>query len=534
MAGVADHFVHGMAARGMRAVFGLPGGGGNLDVIDAAGRANVRFVLTSTETGSALAAVGYAEVAGAAGACLTTLGPGAASVVNGVACAYLDRAPLLVVTDAYAGGASAPFPHQRLDHAALFAPVTKWSGRIDPGDAGKAIDRAFWELGTEPPGPVHLDWPGDGAMAVPAPATATKASSSAPVAEPDAERARFDGLLSHARKPLLIVGLGARRAEDAPAIRDLCEACGVPALVTYKGKGVVPDRHDWWAGLFTNGAVERPVIAESDLLIGIGFDPVEILPRPWTHAAPIVSVAPWRMTPDCGVPFAAQHVGPVAPWVRTLRDRSSSTSWDPARVRALVRDAGRALDIRGTGMTAQDVVGVVAGRCATRTRVTVDAGAHMFAATTGWPVDAPHDLLISNGLSTMGFALPAAIGAAVADAARPVVALTGDGGLLICLGELATVVRERLRVITVVFNDASLSLIEIKQRQRRLQASGTDLGGIEWPRIAEGFGMPAWSASSPAELDLAVESALGVAGPSLIEATTDRSNYAATLRAIRG
>ena len=106
-----------------------------------------------------------------------------------------------------------------------------------------------------------------------------------------------------------------------------------------------------------------------------------------------------------------------------------------------------------------------------------------------WPVSEPNGMLISNGLSTMGFALPAAIGAALLDRARPVVALTGDGGLLMCLGELLTAARERLPVITIVFSDASLSLIEIKQQARRLNAAGVALGDIDWPAIAEGFGV---------------------------------------------
>ena len=98
-------------------------------------------------------------------------------------------------------------------------------------------------------------------------------------------------------------------------------------------------------------------------------------------------------------------------------------------------------------------------------------------------------MLISNGLSTMGFALPAAIGAALVDRDRPVVALTGDGGLLMCAGELLTAVREKLRIITIVFSDASLSLIEIKQQARRLEPSGVALGAVDWPALAGSFGV---------------------------------------------
>jgi acetolactate synthase-1/2/3 large subunit len=115
-----------------------------------------------------------------------------------------------------------------------------------------------------------------------------------------------------------------------------------------------------------------------------------------------------------------------------------------------------------------------------------------------------------------------------------VVALTGDGGLLMCAGELLTAVRERLRIIVIVFNDASLSLIEIKQQARRLDAAGVALGDVNWSRVAEGFGVPSFVAATETELEQAVTAARKIAGPTLIEARIDRSNYAATLRAVRG
>ena len=145
----------------MAFVFGVPGGGSNLDLIEAAGHAGLPFVLTSTETGAALAAIAQAEISGRPGACLTTLGPGVASVVNGVACAWLDRAPLIVFTDSPAVSSDGIFSHQRLDHRALLAPVTKWSATLSAENADavmrEAIDRAM----TEPRGPVHIECPAD-------------------------------------------------------------------------------------------------------------------------------------------------------------------------------------------------------------------------------------------------------------------------------------------------------------------------------------------------------------------------------------
>jgi acetolactate synthase-1/2/3 large subunit len=158
----------------------------------------------------------------------------------------------------------------------------------------------------------------------------------------------------------------------------------------------------------------------------------------------------------------------------------------------------------------------------------------MFPATMLWPVFEPNQMLISNGLSTMGFALPAAIGAALAVRDRPVVALTGDGGLLICAAELLTAVREKLRIIVIVFSDASLSLIEIKQQRRRHRPSGVALGSVKWPALAESFGAAAFVADDEPTLASAIDQAMTCDGPVLIEARIDRSNYARTLEAVRG
>ena len=506
-------------------IFGVPGGGGNLDIIEAASSAGLPFVLTSTETAAAIAAIAQAEVTGRPGACLTTLGPGAASVVNGVACASLERAAILVLTDSNPIGGGGAFTHQQIDQLGLFAPLAKWSGRLADASAAHTINAAFAALHTMPPGPVHVDYPGDVRVLQLPPPDDPASREVPPLAGVEVDRGRV-------RRPILLVGLGARQRDDAAAIRQLCERVRVPAMVTYKAKGVVPDQHPWFAGVFTNGAIERTLIDESDLLIGVGLDPVELLPRPWTFNQPIFGIGRWRMD-DRHVPFVAQLVGEISEALVGLESALPVSDWDAGRVAAHVQQLRDATDIPTAGLSAQRVVDTVAATAPAGCRVTVDAGAHMFPATMRFPVRDVNGMLISNGLSTMGFALPAAIGAALVDPA-PVIALTGDGGLLMCAGELLTAARERLRIIVVVFNDAALSLIEIKQQARQLRPGGVALGDVRWRAVAEGFEIPSFGASTDDELAQAMAAALRIDGPSLIEAKVDRSNYGAMLRAIRG
>jgi acetolactate synthase-1/2/3 large subunit len=531
MSAVSDLIARRLVDAGVRTVFGVPGGGGNLDLIESAGRVGLPFVLTSTEAGAAIASTAQAEVAGRPGACLATIGPGAASLTNGVACAHLDRAPLVVLTDCHPLAAGGTYIHQQLDHRALFAPIAKWSGCLTQESAGRTIDEAFAAVLTEPPGPVHLDCPAD-VTDVRERQTAPRAGPRA--APPDGESLeRLADLVGASRKPLLIVGLGARRPDDAAAIRALCDRRGLPALVTYKAKGVVPDAHPAYAGVFTNAAIERPIVESCDLIIGVGLDPVELLPRPWTFGQPVVYVGRWPVASG-HVPFRLQVIADVAVGASAIGDALSAAAWDAEAAGASRRRQRLMADACGGALTAEDVVEIAAERLAPHARVTVDAGAHMLPATLRWPVAEPGGLLISNGLSTMGFALPAAVGAALADRGRPVVALTGDGGLLMCAGELLTAVRERLRIITVVFSDASLSLIEIKQRQRGRRGAATGLGSINWRALADAFGAAAWAAADEASLRDALDGAAAWAGPSLIEARIDPSTYGRLLRIVRG
>lgn len=541
MTTIADLIIRRLREAGVNAIFGVPGGGSNLDLIAAATRARMPFVLTSTETAAAIAAIAQAEITGRPGVCLTTLGPGAASAVNGIACAWLDRAPVLIFTDSHPSSARDCI-HQRLDHQALFAPVAKWSASLTAERADETVREALVRAMTPPYGPVHLDCPGDvlsvavgpGPVVSDALGTSSATTPGAESTEPATDWwTRAAPLLSRSHRPQLLVGLGARRAEDAAAVRSFCERRGVPALVTYKAKGVVPDDHAWFAGVVTNAAIERPMIGEADLLIGIGLDPVELIPRPWIAAAPIVNIGPFAAA-AAHVPFAAQRVGEIAAGLREIEPQLPTCEWNCDRIRA-TRDERRAqISSPGGEFTAQRVVDVAARRLAPVARVTVDAGAHMFPATMLWPVSEPNGMLISNGLSTMGFALPAAIGAALTDRERPVVALTGDGGLLMCMAELSTAVRERLPIIVIVFADEALSLIQIKQHQRALDAAGVALGRVAWASLAESFGAAGFTASDEAQLDRAVEEALAVRGPSLIAARIDPSTYGRTLRAIRG
>jgi acetolactate synthase-1/2/3 large subunit len=533
---VPDLVVSHLIAAGVRALFGVPGGGTNLDLMDAARRAGLPFVLSQTETAGALMACAQAEITGRPGACLCTLGPGTSSIVNGVAHAWLDRVPLIVFTDRHPDSADA-FLHQRLDHEALLAPVAKHYLRLQGETDEAQISTAIACSLASPFGPVHVDCAlATSGVQGPTPGHRTEDTGRSEWT-PDVGHRTSDVVrrfLTSAAHPLVIAGLGSANPDAARALRTFCERHAIPALVTYKAKGVMPDRSPLFAGIFTNGAIERPILEQADLLIGVGFDPVELLPRAWSFTAPIVSCG-LPMPAQRHVPFAAEIVGAIPDALDQLsRAYDRTAGWNMDDVRRAAEAQRAAVRVDGSRLSPARAIAIGAEAIGARARVTVDAGAHMLPALALWPADEPRQLLISNGLSTMGFALPSAIGASLLDRERQVVALTGDGGLLMCLGELKTAVREQARVLTIVLNDSALSLIKIKQDRRGLASNGVALGEIDWCAVAGGVGMPAWRADDERSLERALGAALEVTGPALLDVRVDPAVYPATLAAVRG
>ncbi|MBR0671783.1 thiamine pyrophosphate-dependent enzyme, partial [Neoroseomonas soli] len=344
-------------------------------------------------------------------------------------------------------------------------------------------------------------------------------------------------ILASARRPVVVAGLEAMDA--AAELRALVAALGCPALVTYKAKGVIADADPHFAGIFTCGAAEGPVLDRADAVVMVGADPVEFIPKPWRWPVPVIEVA----TAPRALPYASPAAalsGAIAPAVAALAEGAARSAWDTAEIASLREAWLRALandPRRGAGLGPQRVVEITQAACRKAgfdPRAAVDAGAHMFPATTFWQCERPGDLLISNGLATMGFAVPAAIAAALHDPTRGALAFTGDGGLLMGLGELATAAVLGARVVVVAFNDATLSLIDIKKEKRDLPE-----GALGWPRAdlaaaMRSMGGLGLTANSEAEFAVALEQACAAKGPALIDVAVDPSGYPAQIKALRG
>jgi len=523
-----------LAGAGVRRVFGFPGGGSNLDVVEALADAGIDFALARTETSAAFMACAAAELSGAPGVVLVGNGPGLTSVVNGVAHARLDRVPLLVLSDRYADEERELTGHQVLDQIALLAPLTKLSATLEPRTAAATLDRALELCRQAPRGPVHLDLPRDLGTAPVWPADSDAPGH--PATEP-ADVGRLASRFAGAQRPVVLVGLEAADGVDPDDLLALVAWARAPVLSTYKAKGVFPETHPCWAGILTGGQIEQPILEAADVVLAIGLDPVELLGRPWAPTAEVLSIRA-DVTGDAYLDPVAGCVGAVGEIVAALArspQPASASRWGVSEI-AAYRDSVAARLRLGPddALTAWRIVEAVRDAAGDDATVAVDAGAHMFPAAVFWRASRPRGFLISNGLASMGFAVPAAIAAALAEPDRLSVALTGDGGLAYDLAELETAKRLGARILVVVFNDASLSLIRVKQVAAGRRREVLDLGPTAFDVAAAAFGVHGHAAADVAQLRRALGAALQNGGVQLIDARLSGDEYGDTVAVIRG
>lgn len=280
--------------------------------------------------------------------------------------------------------------------------------------------------------------------------------------------------------------------------------------------------------------MEDPVIAAADLVVALGLDTVELIPRPWPHAAPVIALSPWP-TDNASIRPAVELIGPLSDLIGEIGPLPDG--WDPAFAPD-VRGRDRAALLAGPtskGLSPTDVVRTVRAAAPAGSVATVDSGAHMFPVSIFWSAEEPATFLASSGLATMGFSVPAAIAAALAAPDRRIFCFTGDGGLGMVMAELETLARLHLSITVIVFNDSTLSLIKLKQRAGSHGGTGAvSYRPTDFAAIALACGVPAQRVRDVAELDAAIRRSVASDGPAVIDAVTDASEYAHILRVVRG
>lgn len=529
---VAEAMAEELKRAGVDRVFGLPGGE-VLMLIDALRRQGVEFVLCRHEANAGLMAAVYGKLKGVPGVVIATLGPGASNLLLPVANSLLDREPLLAISAQVPSTWSAARIHQRLPLLEIFRPITKLARAITPINCRAAVREALAASIAEPAGPTYLTVSSDVtrvvSVAPESPAVAlTLGSALLPLGNPEAAAAEIRRRLESAERPVLAVGMGAH-PEHAALVRRWVEEWGLPVTVTPKIKGIVDESHPLFAGVITGMALDRVMVeglARADLIVGLGLDPAEI-DGDWHELFPMLWLldSAWAtgVVPTSDL-VACDH----GRLLEALLSKPAPRIWaDPlTEARAERR---RVLQGPGGGLGFLSPVGAVRALAVAlpeHTIVTNDVGSHKYLFGQFWPSRMPGTFFMSNGLSGMGYGLPAAIAAKLARPDQPVLAVLGDGGFSMNSQELETARRSGVKILVAVLADSSYSLIRMGQRKQGLERYGVDFEPIDSVLTAQSCGVRGCRVASEAELTDRTREALAKDEITVVEIPIRADDYA--------
>ena len=531
---------------GVTHVFGIPGEE-NIRLVDAISRSSIRYVLARHEQGASFMAEVYGRLTGRAGVCSATLGPGAINLLLGIADATTNSTPLIALSAQVGMDRSFKESHQGVDLVSMFAPVTKWSAlAATPGAVPEILRKAFKLAQTERPGAVYLAVPEDVEQA-PAQGEPLPVNVPRPDEPSTGQVDRAAALLRAAASPIVLAGHGAARAGAGPALRRFAETLGIPVATTFHGKGVFPDDHPLALGAvgFMRHDYVNFGFDHADLIIAVGyelqeFDPARINPGGdkkiiHLHRFPAEVDAHYDVAvglhSDIGRSLdalAAELDAPRAPAAETGPRTPAAPGGN--RIRALLA-AELARGQRDDRFPLAPARIVADTRAALRREdiVLVDTGALKMWMARLYPTYEPNTCLISNGLSTMAWTVPGAIGAKIARPDRRVLVATGDGAFLMNSQEIETALRLGLAFVILIWVDDAYGLISWKMDLEIGHNVDTKFGNPDFVAYAESFGAAGYRITAAGELLPALRAALAADTVSVIACPVD---YAANLELI--
>lgn len=511
-----------LAAHGVDTVFGIPGTH-NLEIYRHLAASGVRHIGTRHEQGAGYAADGYARTTGRPGVALVTTGPAVLNTAAAVGQAYSDSVPILVVSPglplrhpAFGNG----MLHETKDQSAALAAVAAASLRpTSVADIPVTIAQAFVTMTRGRPRPVHLEVPLDvlaETAEVDVPVAEPTARCPAPTAQVSAAARR----LADANRPVLIVGGGARGA--AAQVRRLAERLGAPVVTTTNGKGVLPDDHPLALGAGVHLPAVRELVLDADAVLAVG---TELAPSDlWSGPLPLqgrlirVDIEPTAVLTNAvpALPLVGDAAATLAALLVALPD--GATTVDPAATeRARYWRQRKRKDAETEGAEWLPIVGALAAALPRDAVVAADSAmVCYYGALANLPAYQPGSFLYPTGFGTLGYGLPAAVGAKVAAPGRPVVALLGDGGLMFTVAELAAAADLRLRLPVVVVDNSGYGEIRTEMRDRADPVHAVTFAAPDFAALARAVGCRGVTVADAHGLTSAVEEALETDRPTLI------------------
>ena len=527
---VAQLLVRCLENEGVRHVFGIPGE--ETLALNAAlsESEKIRFVLTRHEQGAAFMADVYGRLSSYPGVCLATLGPGATNLLTGVADAHLDRAPLVAITGQVSLERVHKESHQYLDVVRMFGPVTKWSTRISVAEVTPEVVRKAFRLARlEKPGATHIELPEDVAAEEIDAKPLEVRRTSYPKAQEGAIRRALE-LIKQAKAPIILAGNGVARREAAghptvDALRRFARRSGIPATHTYMAKGVLDPfgpQSLQAVGMQRAGAdlANMPQLANADLVIAVGYDLVEWSPSLWNpkRDKAVVHIDSTAAELDGHYQPSVEVVGELDESLIELAERVHERTNREPQNRGKVATAAR----EGSApLPPQHVVAALREALAPDDIVVSDVGAHKVWLARLFATPVPNTVVVSNGLASMGIALPGAIAAKLLFPDRKVIAFAGDGGFLMNVQELETAKRLGTAIVCMVLVDDRLGVIETNERRLFGRTFATEFGNPGFVELARAFGIAGFAVPTSRELFPTLRRALDLGEPALVAVPWD-------------
>lgn len=524
----AQWVVHALRAQGVDTVFGYPGGA-IMPVYDALYDGGVEHLLCRHEQGAAMAAIGYARATGKTGVCIATSGPGATNLITGLADALLDSDPVVAITGQVAAPLIGTDAFQEVDVLGLSLACTKHSFLVTSLDElPEIMSQAFHLANSGRPGPVLIDIPKDIQLAS-GELEPWLSSVEDTFAVPQAELEQARALLSQAEKPMLYVGGGVGMAQAVPALREFMAQTQIPCAVTLKGLGAVEASYPWYVGMLGMHGTKAANLAvqECDLLIAVGARFDDRVTGKLNTFAPHAKVIHMDIDPAELNKLRQAHVGlqgDLNALLPALQCPMAIDAWRD-RVAALRHDHDWRYDHPGEGIFAPLLLKQLSDRKPVNSVVTTDVGQHQMWAAQHMRFSRPENFITSSGLGTMGFGLPAAVGAQVARPDDTVICVTGDGSFMMNIQELGTVKRKQLPLKIVLLDNQRLGMVRQWQQlffsERYSETNLSD--NPDFLTLASAFGIAGQRITRKDQVAAALETMFNSEGPYLLHVSIDEA-----------
>jgi acetolactate synthase-1/2/3 large subunit len=417
-----------------------------------------------------------------------------------------------------------------IDHQKLYAPITKWTAELESGKVYPTMKKAVEIALAEQPGPVQLDFPEDLAEELSPESTAKFEPAPPPIPSFDPKAlGKVEELLRKAKYPLVAIGLTMNRAGATRELREFVDKHRLPVVTTLMAKGHIPEEGSQLVGVV--GRARRDVVAEyyrpADLVVAIGYDPVEFNYEDWVRKdLPIINLNTVPIDIASGYSVPCQVIGDIRKILKGLLKMAKiEHQWDLKALPAHRKKLYDALTPPQKNFSPHHALLAMRQTLPADGILVADVGAHTHIIGQLWDTRGPGNFLVSNGWSSMGFGIPAAIAAKLIQPQRPVAVVVGDGGFLMKVGEINTAVRLKLPVVFVVFRDRHLSLIKVKQSRKEYHRHGVEIFSSGYASSDNFFGAKVKVAREEEEFRQAFKRGLAGSEPVVIEAVLDPKEY---------